>query len=204
MNNAFFQFWSNPDNILNASISQMQQFQEQVMSGLISQKLNFPHMGLMREELDNITETVNAGQDYMTALTKFLQSFSMPYAEGLLEFVKKMKNGQVDWKSLDDKQLYQMAIDVFHQKYDAMLKSEQGQKAVKEVIDQYLDFKNKVNTVNERALKRLAIPTKSEMDDVFKEIYTLKKTNKKQASQIKELTKEVENLKQQMSKGDEQ
>jgi hypothetical protein len=204
MNNTFLQFWSNPDNILNASISQMQQFQEQVMSGLFSQKLNFPHMGLMREELDNITETVNAGQDYMTALTKFLQSFSMPYAEGLLEFVKKMKNGQVDWKSLDDKQLYQMAIDVFHQKYGAMLRSEQGQKAVKEVIDQYLDFKNKVNTVNERALKRLAIPTKSEMDDVFKEIYTLKKTNKKQASQIKELTKEVENLKQQMSKGDEQ
>ncbi|ETR68586.1 MAG: hypothetical protein OMM_10371 [Candidatus Magnetoglobus multicellularis str. Araruama] len=89
MNNTFFQFWSNPDNILNASISQMQQFQEQVMSGFFSQKLNFPHMGLMREELDNITETVNAGQDYMTALTKFLQSFSMPYAEGLLEFVKK-------------------------------------------------------------------------------------------------------------------
>ena len=88
MNNTFLQFWSNPDNILNASISQMQQFQEQVMSGLFSQKLNFPHMGLMREELDNITETVNAGQDYITALTKFLQSFSMPYAEGLLEFVK--------------------------------------------------------------------------------------------------------------------
>jgi hypothetical protein len=204
MNNAFFQFWSNPDNIFKASISQVQQFQEQVMTGFFSQKLNIPHMGLMREELDNITETVNAGQDYMAALTKFLQSFSMPYAEGLLEFVKKMKAGQVDWKSLDDKQLYQMAIDVFNQKYDAMLKSEQGQKAVKEVIDQYLEFKNKVNTVNERVLRRLAIPTKSEMEDIFKEIYTLKKTNKQQASQIKQLTKDVESLKEQISKGDTQ
>jgi uncharacterized coiled-coil DUF342 family protein len=115
-----------------------------------------------------------------------------------------MKAGQVDWKSLDDKQLYQMAIDVFNQKYDAMLKSEQGQKAVKEVIDQYLEFKNKVNTVNERVLRRLAIPTKSEMEDIFKEIYTLKKTNKQQASQIKQLTKDVESLKEQISKGDTQ
>jgi long-subunit acyl-CoA synthetase (AMP-forming) len=68
-----------------------------------------------------------------------------------------MKDGQIDWKSLNDKQLYQMAIDVFHQKYDAMLKSDQGQKAVKEVIDQYLDFKTKVNTVNERVLRDFSV-----------------------------------------------
>ena len=54
------------------------------------------------------------------------------------------------------------------------------------MVDNYLEYRKKLNPVKDIWLKSLSIPTQREMEDVYRGIYDLKKKTRKQDTMIRE------------------
>jgi hypothetical protein len=65
---------------------------------------------------------------------------------------------------------------------------------VVDVVEKYLDYKKKQNIAKDIWFRSLSIPTRKEMEDVYKGIYDLKKKTRKQDALIREQNKMIKAL----------
>ena len=68
------------------------------------------------------------------------------------------------------------------------------------MVDNYLEYRKKLSPVKDIWLKSLSIPTKREMEDVYRGIYDLKKKTRKQDAVIREQNDSIKALNQKIRK----
>ena len=69
-----------------------------------------------------------------------------------------------------------LVIDAFEEAYNSLFSSKEFAVAYNEVYSKQLDFVNYVNKIVERNLNLLNIPTRTELDEVLKDLQEMKKT----------------------------
>ncbi|MCP4021138.1 MAG: hypothetical protein GY729_04795 [Desulfobacteraceae bacterium] len=148
-------------------------------------------------EQDHIKKISSAFEAYvalMNAMAKFSDKFSVPFKKSLSNFIIKTSELEKIDPVQDPKELYQELVQTLDKEYDDFLKTKEGVEIVMDLVDKLLVYQGCINDVKEIWFKFLSIPTKAEMDDIYKSIYLLKKQNRTLESAIKKQNKTIEAL----------
>jgi hypothetical protein len=176
------------------SQSYLKFYQEQVGKYLAA-----PQLGLSREALNQLMTAVDAYHKFLGTIGDFILKFNLPLKKSLeilfLEIKEKEKTAD-DFKSVQD--IVNRAVTILEKNVDDYLKSPEGVKSVVQMVESYLEVKEKTNVVLDQVYKFLSLPTNREMEDVYKRIQDLRKktrnqdrTNLEQAEQLRKLNQKV-------------
>jgi hypothetical protein len=74
---------------------------------------------------------------------------------------------------------------------------------VADLVEKYLEYKKKLNTAKDIWFRSLSIPTRREMEDVYRGIYDLRKKTRKQDAIIREQNDTIKALNRKLKKIEE-
>ncbi|MBI4713553.1 MAG: hypothetical protein HY762_09705 [Planctomycetes bacterium] len=150
--------------------------------------LKIPSVGPSRQILDKINKSLDAFIKYCGAISDFNMVLYAPGKETIEEFAKKSAAIAQDGQFTQEKykQFYDLLINTFEERFYQMFKTPAFGEILKTTLEASLNFRKQHFAVVEELLKSTPIITRSEIDDVYRELYDLKK-------RIKELEKLINN-----------
>lgn len=147
--------------------------------------LNIPQLGLNRSYQERLNEAIDRFTLYQTALASFLQMLSLPVEKSLRVMEEKVEELSREKKLPENfKDYYDMWIKVLEGHYMTLFKSPEYIESLSGTINAGADYKAAQQRLLFDLLQPLPIPTNKDMDELYKEIYLLKKT-------VRELTRKV-------------
>lgn len=163
----------------------------------VGKYLTVPQLGLNREALQQILGAVDAYHRFMGIVGDFGLHFSLPYKKSLEVLFEEIKDRDQSAAPFENAQeLIQRAVAILEKTYDDYLKSAEGQKSVIRMVESYLEFKEKTDTVLNQVFRALSLPTKKEMEDVYQRLHGLRKKVRKQEALIQEQAEGLKGLNQ--------
>lgn len=150
--------------------------------------LQIPQLGLPRFYQERIATLVDKFNLFHFHLSELGYLFSVPIEKTNRVMQEKME-GMIDKGDFfdDTSKGYDEWVKILEGHYMVLLKSEKYTTVLKKTIDSMADYRNARDEVLCHVLKLLPIPTNREMDEVYKELHTVKK-------QLKALSKEIAQL----------
>ena len=150
--------------------------------------LHIPQFGLPRfyqEKIGNLLDKFNLFHLHLSELGYL---FSVPI-EKTNRVMQDEMEGMIDKGEFfdDANKGYDKWVKVLEGHYMVLLKSPKYTTVLKKTIDSMAEYRNARDEVLCQVLKLLPIPTNREMDEVYKELHTVKK-------QLKNLSKEIAKL----------
>jgi class III poly(R)-hydroxyalkanoic acid synthase PhaE subunit len=137
---------------------------------------NIPQLGLTRFYQENFNVAADKFTQFQTSLTAFSHLLYRPVESALHELQEKL--GQMaQKKSLpeDSKFYYEKWIKTLEGQYMKMFQSAEYIQALSNTIESMNEYVSSRRSVLEGALKTMPIPTHTDMDELNKEIYQLKR-----------------------------
>jgi polyhydroxyalkanoate synthase subunit PhaE len=148
--------------------------------------LNAPQLGLNRFYQERVLQTLDKYNLYQGALAEFMRMLFLPVEKSLHVMEKEIERLGAEGKLSENfKDYYQMWIKVLEGHYMTLLKSPDYLDSLVRTLNTVQDFKMAQHNMLADMLQTLPIPTNKEMDELYKEIYLLKK-------QVKQLSSKVE------------
>ena len=157
----------------------------------LSKLAQVPSFGPVRERQEKMMKSIPM---YTNLYTTWIDS-NINFQSVLMEATKRtyektiddMKSGNICTPE-KYKEFYKIWIDTYSDTFKEFMKSGHFASDMGKFMSIFMDFqKHNKETVEENYLKPNNLPTKTEIDDINKEIYDLKKM-------VKELTKEIQEL----------
>ncbi|MBI9089494.1 MAG: hypothetical protein JEZ12_09760 [Desulfobacterium sp.] len=150
--------------------------------------LHIPQLGLPRFYQERIATLMDKFNLFHLHLSELGYLFSVPIEKANRVMQDKME-GMLDKGDFfdDTSKGYDEWMKVLEGHYMVLLKSEKYTTVLKKTIGSMADYRNARDEVLCHVLKLLPIPTNREMDEVYKELHTMKK-------QLKALSKEIAQL----------
>lgn len=146
----------------------------------ISQYFNIPQLGLSRFYQERMNEAIDKYNLFNNTLAEFLQLLTLPFEKSLKAMQDKIeeltKSGGLPE---DTKAYYQMWLKTLEGHFMKLFKSTKYNEALGETMAALEDYLNARNRIIQDMLQGLPIPTSKEMDDLYMEVYKLKKTVRK-------------------------
>jgi polyhydroxyalkanoate synthesis regulator phasin len=145
---------------------------------------NIPQLGLTRFYQEKMIRSVDKFNLFQSSLTEFLRMLSLPM-EKSLQILQEKLTEMADKGNLpeDSKSYYQMWIKILEGHYMTLFQSSEYTKTLNKTLHSMSEFSEaKKELLQDTLLYMLPVPTQKEMDELYKEIYLLKK-------RIKELEK---------------
>lgn len=167
----------------------------------VGKYLAAPQLGISREALQQMNNAITAYHQFLGETGDFLTTFSMPLKKSmdmLQQAIKEKEETDEGFQSA--KEVYNFAIEILDKMYDDWLKSPEGVQSVVRMVDKYLDYRKQLNPVRDGWFKSLSIPTKREMEDVYRGIYDLKRKARQQDAIISEQNEIIKTLNQKIQK----
>ena len=143
---------------------------------------NFPTLGMFNaftKDYNQYLEDILELNRILMDLQKYLSNYWLQMSKTQFHAI-----GNVLLKSRSDPKLNDpdpekfrlLVIDAFEEAYNSLFSSKEFAVAYNEVYSKQLDFVNHVNKIVERNLNLLNIPTRTELDEVLKDLQEMKKT----------------------------
>ena len=159
----------------------------------LSQFLKIPNLGLARYYQDRLYQLLDRYNIFEATFSEFLYIIYQPVEKSkkvLEEKLEKMAiEGNIPEKS---KELYNMYIKILEGHYMTLFKTQEYEKVLREMLSQLNAFWLAKDEVMRDVLQVLPVPTNKDMDELYKDIYTLKK-------RVRALEDELKNAKQQQA-----
>jgi len=138
---------------------------------------NIPQLGLTRFYQEKMIRSVDKFNMFQSNLTEFLRLLSFPMEKSFQVLQEKLV-ALADEGNLpeDSKVYYQMWIKILEGNYMTLLQSSEYTKILNKTLHSMSEFSEaKKDLLQDTLLYTLPIPTQKEMDELYKEIYLLKK-----------------------------
>jgi class III poly(R)-hydroxyalkanoic acid synthase PhaE subunit len=150
------------------------------------QILNMPQLGLTRAYQERANQTIEKFIQFQGGLTEFMQFLLIPMEKAYNAVQEEIKNAEKQGKEAlkDSKAYYQFWIKNMEANYMVLLKSTEYTEKLGETMKALHDFRIAKSQLFMDILQDLPIPTNRDMDELYKDLYLLKK-------RIKELEKKV-------------
>jgi class III poly(R)-hydroxyalkanoic acid synthase PhaE subunit len=145
---------------------------------------NIPQLGLTRFYQEKMIRSVDQFNIFQNTVAEFLRLLSLPMEKSFQVMQEKL-TVLADKGNLpeDSKAYYQMWIKILEGHYMTLFQSSEYTKILHKTLHSMSEFSQaKKDLLQDTLLYTLPIPTQKEMDELYKEIYLLKK-------RIKELEK---------------
>lgn len=152
-----------------------------------------PAMGPMRERSEKMVRSFSVSVNLYTAWMESLVNFQHIFMEAMRRMRKKMTTEmEVEIRPEMYKDFYQLWIETYSETFKEFLKSGHFSSDMGRLTSYFVDFqKSNRELVEENVLKPVNLPTRTEIDEMNRELYTLKKT-------AKNLTRDMDSLKRTM------
>jgi polyhydroxyalkanoate synthase subunit PhaE len=151
--------------------------------------LQMPALGITRSYQEKINQALTKYEDFKKSLTRFMNYLSRPFETSWADLQKM--TAELSQTDKDPKALYRLWIKRLEAEYMSLYKTPHYIEAMTGALSAYEDFAAARKAVFEDLLRPFPVPTHTEMDELYKEIYQLKK-------RLKELEKHF-NLQRQAS-----
>lgn len=161
---------------------------------LVGRYLRMPFFGIGRESMQEAAAAVDAYSQMAGKAAEFLHHFSGPFIASLKTLDETVEENADKIDSAKD--FYNLFMDGLDTKYEAYLRSPEAVGRVAELIEGYLEFKKHLDNALEPWLVFHSIPTKRDMEDVYRSIHGLKRKNRELESVIKKQQAAFESLAQ--------
>jgi len=151
---------------------------------------HIPQFGLPRFHQERLLKLMDKFNIFQSHLSELVYLFSVPLDKTnnvMQQNMEEMINTGNLFDAPDEG--YAEWVKTLEGHYMVLLKSEKYTKVLRNTIDSMADYKNAKNEVLCEVLKLLPIPTNKDMDEVYKELYTVKKQLKEMSRKIDKLTK---------------
>lgn len=143
---------------------------------------NFPTLGIFNaltkdynEYLEDILELNRILMDLQKYLSNYWLQMSKTQFHAIGNVLLKSRSDP-KMNDPDSERFRLLVIDAFEEAYSSLFSSKEFAVAYNEVYSKQLDFVNYVNKIVERNLNLLNIPTRTELDEVLKDLQEMKKT----------------------------
>jgi hypothetical protein len=161
----------------------------------IGKYLAAPQFGIQREALQQFNASIAAYHRFMGAGGDFLVMFGKPLKKSMDIIQKTLQDEErMNTEFSSAKDVYNFAVKILDKEYDNWLKSPEGVQSVAAMVEKYTEYKQSLNPVRDNLLKSMAVPTKAEMEDVYKGIYELRKKSRQQEAVIREQNESIKKL----------
>jgi class III poly(R)-hydroxyalkanoic acid synthase PhaE subunit len=142
-----------------------------------------PQLGLTRFYQEKMIRSMDKFNIYQAAVTEFSRLLSLPMEKSFQVLQEKLTE-LADKGDLpeDSKKYYQIWIKILEGHYMILFQSSEYTQALNKTLNAMSEFSAVKKEILQDFLSMLPVPTHKEMDELYKEIYLLKK-------QIKELEK---------------
>lgn len=157
--------------------------------------LYIPKVGLPRQLHEQMSQLVDRSNIFYSHLAELIFLFVLPFEKTTRDMQDQTKQmlerGEF---SADGKHAYNEWIKTLEGHFMDLLKSTEYTRVLNNTIGSLASYKDVKNKLIGVYLKELQVPTNKEMDEVYRDIYQMKKTIKAQTKQITELKKELKAL----------
>jgi hypothetical protein len=147
--------------------------------------LKMPQVGLTRVYQEKFNLFVDKFNTYLLAVAEFQQLLSAPMEKSLIMMKKEF--ARKDQVADDFKTHYAKWIEILEGLYKSLFISDEYRQALARLLSDTAAFKTTANDVLITFLAFLPIPNNQDMDEIYKELYTLKKQGKEAAKKIREM-----------------
>lgn len=140
------------------------------------QLLHMPQLGLTRLYQERANQTADKFNLLQGTLAEFLHLLYLPMERSFQVLQDKVAE-MADEGQLPEnpKAYYQMWMKILEGHYMTLLKSPDYTQKMGETLTALQDFRRAKNAFLQDLIKLLPVPTETDMDELYKEIYTLKK-----------------------------
>jgi hypothetical protein len=154
--------------------------------------LRMPPLGLTRETIERIQRGTKALIDHFTAMSDFSSALQREGVKAMQKVATRLEDmynmGQAP-KTF--KEFYTLWWTTNEETIYELFKTEEFSHLLGRVTDATMDVRKRYDDIMEEYLKMLPIPTRSEMNDLYKTVYQLKKEVRRNTKQSKDLAEEI-------------
>ena len=143
---------------------------------------NFPALGIFNaltkdynEYLKDLLSLNRILVDLQKNLSTYWLQMSKANFKAVGNVILKSKSDP-DLKDPNSEKFRPLVIDAFEEAYSSLFSSKEFAIAYNEVYSKQLDIVNHINRIVEKNLKLLNVPTRSDLDEVLKDLQEIKKT----------------------------
>lgn len=142
----------------------------------IRQYLMVPQLGLVRFYQERFNQVIDKYNLFNATFAEFMQIIMMPMEKSFKVMQDKMEQMvNEDTMPADQKELYRIWVKVLEGHYMTLFKSSKFGKALSDTLASFEEYLGARNRFLSDAMQSLPIPTNKDLDDLYAEIYTLKK-----------------------------
>ena len=138
--------------------------------------LNIPQLGLTRVYQESANKALDQFNLFQAAIVEFLQILFLPMEKTSQVMQEKVAEMAEDGQLPDDpKMYYQMWIKILEGHYMTLLKSPEYTNIMHRTLGAFENFVAAKNEILQNFLQTLPVSTDKDMDELYQEIYLLKK-----------------------------
>ncbi|MFO7751445.1 MAG: poly(R)-hydroxyalkanoic acid synthase subunit PhaE [Desulfobacteraceae bacterium] len=135
-----------------------------------------PSLGIARNYQEQINSAMDAGNRSYMAFSEFMNLLYLPVENAGASVIDECREMMETEELPDDpKKIYKSWIKTLEGNYMQMLQSTEYTTALNNLINTLAEHKDHRDKVFQSVLNQLQIPTNREMDELYREIYLLKK-----------------------------
>ena len=135
-----------------------------------------PQLGLTRFYQEKLNEALDKHTRFQTQFMEFMHLIYLPVEKSMKVLQQKLSEladeGMLPESSND---YYKLFIKILEGHYMSLFKSPDYVTGMSKTLDALEDFVAARNSITQDFLKTMSMPTQEELDDVYKELYHLKK-----------------------------
>lgn len=147
--------------------------------------LKIPQVGLTRFYQEKANQLLSKLNTYQAAIIDFQYLLSLPI-EKSLRAMREQFSANKESSLSDLNNYYSQWIKTLEGQYTEIFRSAEWHQSLNRLIDGAASFTASRNEILTDLMQFLPIPTNKDMDDLYKELYHLKKTVKEMAKKMKE------------------
>jgi class III poly(R)-hydroxyalkanoic acid synthase PhaE subunit len=168
--------------------------------------VEMPAMGPMRERSEKMVRSFSVSVNLYTAWMESLVNFQNVFMEAMRRMREKMTT-EIEGEALPEmyRDFYQLWIETYSETFKEFLKSGHFSSDMGRLTSYFVDFqKSNRDLVEENVLKPINLPTRTEIDEMNRELYSLKKTAKNLARDLESLKRSMQELTSQVKEPSEE
>ncbi len=155
-----------------------------------------PQLGLTRFYQEKFNETLDKHNVFQSQLAEFMNLVYLPIEKTFKIMQQQMadmaREGNLPENPND---YYKLFIKILEGHYMSLFKSSKYVESMGKTLSALEDFMTARNDIAQDVLKTLAVPTQDDLDDLYKEVYLLKKRIKTLEKEQSDALKQLKSLK---------
>jgi class III poly(R)-hydroxyalkanoic acid synthase PhaE subunit len=158
----------------------------------VGKVLRSPSLGYAREFVQRVNDTLDAYVHYNAALAQYFAPFyqsGIQAAEKVFQRLSEFQGKEITPETF--REFYRIWWTTNEDVYNQMFTSEEFTKLLGEVLRQGLLFKKQLDNLSDEIIKFTNLPTKRDMDEIYRTIYDLRKEVRWQKRALREVKQQL-------------